>query len=298
VGVAASDRDRAAVRPRDDGHPADRTASRPRSGQDSAADGAHSAAVVWHDLECGLYRVDLSLWRDLAEQARLDAPTGHVLDVGAGTGRVALDLARAGHAVTALDLDAELLGALSERATEADLQVETVCADARSFTLDEAGFALCVCPMQTIQLLGSSAARVAFFELAREHLLPGAPLACAIVTELEPFDCAGGDAGPSPEVARIDGVEYISRALSVRLSRGSIRIERERSIFYEDSPRVALQPGAVDAPETERDVIQLDRVSARQLQREGRRAGLPNAVIRSIPATDDHVGSEVVILRA
>lgn len=284
MGVAASDRDRAAVRPRGDGHPAGRA--------------ARSTAVVWHDLECGLYRVDLQLWRELAEQARIESPPARVLDVGAGTGRVALDLSRAGHAVTALDLDAELLGALRERATEADVQVETVCADARSFTLDGQRFGLCVCPMQTIQLLGSSAARVAFFERAREHLLPGAALACAIVTELEPFDCAEGDAGPSPEVARIDGVEYVSRALSVQLSRGSIRIERERSIFNEDSPRVALQPGAVDAPETERDVIELDRVSARQLQREGRRAGLPNAVIRSIPATDDHVSSEVVILRA
>jgi SAM-dependent methyltransferase len=256
-------------------------------------------SVVWHDLECGLYRVDLALWRELAEQARIEAPTERILDVGAGTGRVALDLARAGHAVTALDLDAELLDALSERAAEADVHVETVCADARSFTLDGQRFALCVCPMQTIQLLGSSAARVAFFERARGHLLPGAPLACAIVTELEPFDCEDGDAGPSPEVARIDGVEYVSRALSVRLSRGSIRIERERSIFDQDqSARAALQTGALDAPETERDVIELDRVSARQLQREGRRAGLPNAVIRSIPATDEHVSSEVVILHA
>jgi SAM-dependent methyltransferase len=256
-------------------------------------------SVVWHDLECGLYRADLPLWRELAEQARGEAPTARVLDVGAGTGRVALDLAHAGHAVTALDLDADLLGALSERAAETDVRVEAVCADARSFALDGQRFALCVCPMQTIQLLDSSAARVAFLECAREHLLPGAALACAIVTELEPFDCAGGDEGPSPEVARIDGVEYVSRALSVRLSRGSIRIERERSIFDQDqSARVALQTGALVAPGTERDVIQLDRLSARQLQREGRRAGLPNAIIRSIPATDEHVSSEVVILRA
>ena len=35
-----------------------------------------------------------------------------MLDVGAGAGRVALELARAGHDVTALDLDAELLAEL------------------------------------------------------------------------------------------------------------------------------------------------------------------------------------------
>ena len=51
-------------------------------------------SVIWHDLECGGYREDLPLWRALADRAG-----GPVLDVGAGTGRVALDLARAGHEV-------------------------------------------------------------------------------------------------------------------------------------------------------------------------------------------------------
>ncbi len=261
--------------------------------------GGYSRTVVWHDLECGLYRADLPLWRELAEQARAETPAARILDVGAGTGRVTLDLARAGHAVTALDLDANLLSALSERAAQAGLAVETVCADARSFALQERGFGLCVAPMQTIQLLGSSTARVAFMERAREHLLPGAPLACAIVTELEPFDCATGEIGPSPEVTTIDGVEYVSRATSVHVRRSTIRIERERSTVDEDrSTRVALPTAAVDAPEPERDVIELDRVSARQLQREGRRAGLHDALVHTIPATDDHVGSEVVILHA
>ncbi len=39
-----------------------------------------------------------------------------VLDVGAGTGRVALHLARHGRPVVALDTEAELLRALGERA--------------------------------------------------------------------------------------------------------------------------------------------------------------------------------------
>ena len=50
-----------------------------------------SPLVVWHDVECGRYDADLPLWRELAASARRP-----VLDVGAGTGRVALDLARAG----------------------------------------------------------------------------------------------------------------------------------------------------------------------------------------------------------
>jgi len=59
-----------------------------------------SAHVVWHDVECGGYDADLELWRQLGREAG-----GPVLDVGAGTGRVALRLAEDGMDVTALDRD-------------------------------------------------------------------------------------------------------------------------------------------------------------------------------------------------
>ena len=61
------------------------------------------------------------------------APGGAILDVGAGTGRVAWSSRAAAIACIALDHDAELLGALRERA--GDLDIHTVCADARSFAL-------------------------------------------------------------------------------------------------------------------------------------------------------------------
>ena len=52
---------------------------------------------------------------------RSTGDAARVLDVGAGTGRVALELARAGHRVTAVDLDDRLLGALRERSAEAGI---------------------------------------------------------------------------------------------------------------------------------------------------------------------------------
>ena len=60
-----------------------------------------------------------------------------MLDVGAGTGRVTLDLARRGHEVVALDAEAPLLAALRERA--GGLLVETVHADARELDVERGG---------------------------------------------------------------------------------------------------------------------------------------------------------------
>jgi SAM-dependent methyltransferase len=257
--------------------------------------------VVWHDLECGLYRADLALWRELAETARVAGGSGlaRVLDVGAGTGRVALELARAGCSVTALDLDGELLGALGERAQREGLGVETVQGDARTFALERGAFGLCVAPMQTLQLLGGPSERVEFLRRAGAHLRAGGLLACAIVTELEPFDCDAGDGGPSSETTTVDGVEYVSRARSVRLTRRTIRIERERlTVDLDEAARVGAPTRGAHAPEPERDVIELDRVSVVELRREGLDAGLSFAGVREVPATEEHVGSEVVIFRA
>jgi SAM-dependent methyltransferase len=238
------------------------------------------AEVMWHDLECGSYRADLPLWRELAGTIR-----GPVLDVGAGTGRVTLDLARAGHRVTALDIDPYLLGALGDRT--GSLQVETVHADARSFDLHRSDFALCLVPMQTLQLQGGSTERAAFLRRAHAHLRPGGLLACAIVTTLEPFDCAGGDIGPTPETAHVGDTVYVSCATRVGLLERGFTIERERRI---------IGPGGDTVEEL--NIVELDRVSPSELQHEATVAGLSPEPAREIPSTADHVGSTVVMLRA
>lgn len=260
------------------------------------------AEVVWHDLECGSYSADLSLWRELADVAE-----GPVLDVGAGTGRVTLDLSRAAPRVssperaqsdrrmTAMDLDPVLLGALRERA--AGLDVETVCADARSFTLPRRDFALCLVPMQTVQLLSDAAERAAFLCRARAHLRPGGLLACAIVTELEPFDFTAGFAGPLPETSQVGETLYISQATSVRVLPERIVIERSRRIISSDA-RNPSDEDSTDKHSVERNVIELARVSAFELEREGSKVGFHPEPAVVIEPTDEHVGSVVVMLRA
>lgn len=241
-------------------------------------------AVVWHDLECGAYAADLPLWRELAAAGS----PGPVLEIGAGTGRVTLDLARRGHRVTAVERDAELLQALRERAASSGLpDVEAVQGDARALTLPGRAFTVCLVPMQTIQLFEGRKGRGAFLRGARAHLAPGGVLACAIVTHLDTFDCSRGEPGPSPESARLEGTTFISRAVRVSVEGGTGRIERERRVLP-----------AAGRPTVEHHMVELDRVSVGELQREGRTAGLTPLPTREIPETFEYAGSVAVMFRA
>ena len=235
-----------------------------------------SPLVVWHDVECGRYRADLPLWRELAA-----AEGDPVLDVGAGTGRVALDLARAGHRVVALDREPELLAALEARA--GDLPVTTVAADAGGFRLD-AAFPLIVVPMQTVQLLPR---RDGFLADAAAHLAPGGLLAIAITAAIEDFDGAEEGVLPAPDVGNVGPYRFSSQPTAVRALPAATRIERVRRTLGPDG-RVAQQP----------DVIELAHLTAEALEAEGRAAGLTPEPARTIDPTADHVGSQVVLLRA
>jgi SAM-dependent methyltransferase len=245
--------------------------------------------VIWHEVECGSYRADLPLWRELADAAAPRHGAARVLDLGAGIGRVTLDLAAAGHEVTAVDVSPALLEELESRAV--GLPVKTLTCDVRALELDERDFDLCVMPMQTLQLLGGEGARRALFANAAAHLRPGALLACAIVTEAEEFDGLAGQLGPSPDRMELGGRAYFSRPLSVRVLAGTIRIERERVVLPGEGPARWRETG-------ELDVVELDVVSEEQLWREAEAAGLHAEPTRLIGPTEEHTASEVVMLRA
>jgi SAM-dependent methyltransferase len=235
-------------------------------------------AAIWHDLECGGYGEDLPLWRSLADEVG-----GPVLDVGAGTGRVALDLAAAGVPVVALDADAALLAAARRRAD--GLSVETVVADARRFALGRR-FALVLVPMQTLQLLGGPAGRAAFFRRALEHLRPAGLLAAALADALDCFD----DEHPQPPPAaalELAGVRYASRLLAVADEDGRAVLHRRREI---------IGPGASYASSDVR--LPVDRVAPDDVAAEAVRLGFRREPHRFVPATEEYLGSTVVVLRA
>ena len=236
--------------------------------------------VIWHDIECGGYAADLPLWRELAA-----AEAGPVLDVGAGAGRVALELARHGHEVTAQDRDAELLGELAARARAAGLEVRIEVADAAGFALDGASFGLIAVPMQTIQLLPGRAARAAFLGSARDHLAAGGLVALAVAEGLEPFEADTAHPVP-PDTGERDGWRYRSFPVAIRDRGDRVVLERVRVLTAPDG-----------TTSSEDDAIALATLSARELELEGRAAGLRPEPARFIEETDAHLGSVVVMLR-
>ena len=238
-------------------------------------------SVIWHDVECGCYTADVELWRELAADAG-----GPVLDVGAGTGRVALDLAARGADVVALDREPVLLQALAERARARGLPVETVCADARGFELPGRRFALVLVPMQTLQLLEDSEARDEFLRAARRHLVAGGRVAIALAPGVEPFE-PGSVTLPEPDVTELAGRRYVSQPTGVRVGGGYLELERRRETLGADGTRVS-----------EVDLIRLADVGPGLVEEEARRVGFAVEVRRRIPETERHVASEVVVLRA
>ena len=233
-----------------------------------------NAGAIWHDVECGSYSADLPLWEQLASEA-----DGPVLDIGCGTGRVALHLARRGHSVVGLDVDPELIATLTVRGP--GLPLETVVADAREFQL-EGDFALALAPMQTLQLLADSDDRVRCLRRVNAHLRPGGRFAAAILEGMPEPD---GSPPPLPDVREVDGWVYASLAVEAAVGAEEILVRRLRQTV---SPEGAL--GEED------NEVRIATFPAARLEAEGAKAGLTAIARHQIPPTDIHVGSTVVVL--
>ena len=116
---------------------------------------------------------DLDLWLALAEQA-----DGPVLELMAGTGRIAVPLAEAGFTVTAVDLDPAMLRRAARRAAaageEVEGRVEPVLGDVVSLELAGAGtFRLGIVALNSMLLLRTREAQAAAWAALATHLAPG-----------------------------------------------------------------------------------------------------------------------------
>jgi SAM-dependent methyltransferase len=231
--------------------------------------------VIWHEVECGGYEADLPLWDELAAQVE-----GPILELGCGTGRVTVRLGMREELVLGIDCDPELVATLWERSGWRSGDAEI--GDVRDFELS-LRFDLVLAPMQLIQLLGDRAERIACLDCVADHLTPSGRAAFAIVEDL-PVAAGDGGAPPLPDVRQIEGWIYSSLPLEPIVGEDSIFVRRLRQTV---SPDGELKE--------ELNEVELRRLSADVLEREAEEAGLRPAGRRSVPATEVHVGSTVVL---
>ncbi len=137
------------------------------------SDPAAAAALArLYDLDLEDDPGDLDLYLALADRA-----DGPILELAAGSGRVAVPLAAAGHRVTAVDIDPAMLDRARRRASEAGIpadRLEFVAADLLDLRHERGGeFALAFIALNSIMLLATRDAQRAAIRVLANHLAPG-----------------------------------------------------------------------------------------------------------------------------
>ena len=144
------------------------------------------AIAPFYDLDVEGYEEDVALYRDLASQRR-----GAVLELGCGTGRVALALAADGFEVVGVDSSAAMLD--RARVKDAGARVEWIEGDIRHLDLARR-FALVLAPLGVLQHLVTVDEVVATFDVVARHLDPNG----VAVIDVEAPRAEDFEAGPQP----------------------------------------------------------------------------------------------------
>ena len=208
---------------------------------------------------------DLDLYLALA--ARGDGP---VLELAAGTGRLAVPLAEAGHDVTAVDIDPAMLARLRRRrdaAGEAAARHLTIVeGDLLDLRLADGTFALAFIALNSLFLLATREAQRAAFRTLADHLAPGG-LAVVDVWLPDADDLARFDGRMILEYDREDPETgaHVTKVAAAQhdASTGIVNL----TSIYEEGPQ-----GEPAARHVRRDVLRL--VSAGELEDFATGAGL------------------------
>lgn len=235
-------------------------------------------AVVWHDLECR-YDADLGVWKQLADRF---GPS--ILELGCGTGRLALWLAGRGCEVRAIDTEEVFLHALRARAQHAGTQLEAIAADVGDYPIDRS-FDLVLAPMQLMQLLEGDTRRRECLAHARRALRRGGAFCAALAAP--PPEQLVPDRPPLPDVCERDGWVFSSLPVAVTGDGASFSIERLRQAV---SPAGELTQSQVST--------RLELCSPAELEQSAVDNGFKPLERREVSATDAHVSSTVCVLEA
>lgn len=144
-------------------------------------------------------RACAALVADLADLAD-DAGGGPVLELGVGTGRLAVPLAGLGVEVVGVDASPAMLERLESNAADADADVEAVLADMVDPPLGDRSFAVVLLAYNTLFNLIDPDAQRRCLAAAARRLLPGGSVVVEAFVPDQP-DPPGSTDGPGPEAA-------------------------------------------------------------------------------------------------
>ncbi len=121
---------------------------------------AYATDARFYDAIHGDQRDDVGLW--LSYAGRTDRP---VLDVGCGTGRIALALSRAGHEVVGIDPSPAMLAVARQRAEDDALEVELIEGRVIDLALEEGHYGLALLPADVFLYCADAEEQVATLAL-------------------------------------------------------------------------------------------------------------------------------------
>lgn len=193
------------------------------------------ASIIYYDGDYPSLELDEPTAEDVASLARNgmlgDVPFyrelalrhgGPVLELGCGTGRLAIPIARAGVPVTGVDISRPMLrrfqSRLDDEAEAVRARVRLLEADATTLRLEPATFPLVAIPFNVLILMADRERQKRVLEVAARHMTPDGVLALDIMNPL--VLSLGGDPSPQPSFPRRNprtGNSYVKHAMTSRL---------------------------------------------------------------------------------
>ncbi len=160
---------------------------------------------------------------DVERYAAVAGQTGDpLLEIGCGTGRLTIPLARMGHVLTAVDVAPAMLARLQRRVARepeaVQARINPVEQDAVRLDLSHRDHALAFIPFNTLMLIDDLEAQCRTLQRAAAHLRPGGWLALDVLNPLVlPLDANETPDMPVPRVHPETGNRYRRFALNSRL---------------------------------------------------------------------------------
>jgi SAM-dependent methyltransferase len=138
----------------------------------------HYDDAALYDYEYRRRRADVAFYRELAHKRLGDS--GRILELGAGTGRITVALARGGHEVVAVDASPQMLARLRSRVAALPKvlgsRIEVVPGDLRNFDV-KGKFPLAIAAFNVLEHLYTRGELHACLERVAAHLTPGGAFA-------------------------------------------------------------------------------------------------------------------------